>query len=102
MVLNFGAERRVNQKPWECREGRHEKFGLTVGIIVHFVEIVAHELCLKEGAGFEHRELEWRRLSRFRLWFSGHCVKYFVWTKLRYLFPWDFFIFSCQKHQEGD
>lgn len=50
---------------WDCREGRNEKLVLMVEITICLGHI---ELCLKD-VGFEYRELEleWRRLSRFRL-----------------------------------
>lgn len=61
---------------------------------------------VEKPVGSEHRKLERRRLSRFRLWFSGHCIihtiklytiKYSVWAKLYYLFLWDFLVFFLPK-----
>lgn len=50
-------------KVWDCREGRNEKLVLMEGITM----CLGHtELCLK-NMGYECRELEWRKLSRFKL-----------------------------------
>lgn len=48
MNLNFDAEEKANKILWACGEGRNEKWVLMGGIIVCFVEIIAHELYLKD------------------------------------------------------
>lgn len=48
MNLTFDAEEKINKIPWECREGGNEKLVLMEGIIERFVEIIAHELYLKD------------------------------------------------------